>query len=92
MSEVNSNRLQERVRELELAIKQKDKIINSLIKSLYTLGCNVEINNNKGILTVEVRPQGIWLAYSNASAEAIESVAGWVWWEYIIKENFNERF
>ena len=55
----NSHRLQERVRELELAIKQKDKIINSLIKSLYTFGCYVEINNNKDILTVEVRPEGI---------------------------------
>ena len=59
MIEFNSFKLKERVCELELAIKQKDKIINSLIKSLCTFGYNVEINNNKGILTVEVRPEGV---------------------------------
>ena len=48
-----------RLSELELAIKQKDKIINALLKSLHTFGYNVEINSNKDILTVEVRQQGI---------------------------------
>lgn len=48
-----------RLSELELEIKQKDKIINTLLKSLYNLGYNVEINSNKDNLTVEVRPQGI---------------------------------
>ena len=48
-----------RLSELELEIKQKDKIINYLLKSLHTFGYNVEINNNKDILTVEVRPEGI---------------------------------
>lgn len=48
-----------RLSELELEIKQKDKIINSLIKTLYNFGYNVEISNNKDNLTVEVRPQGV---------------------------------
>lgn len=48
-----------RLSELELEIKMKDKIINSLIKTLYNFGYNVEINSNKDNLTVEVRPQGI---------------------------------
>lgn len=48
-----------RLSELELAIKQKDKIINSLLKSLHAFGYYAEINNNKDILTVEVRPEGV---------------------------------
>ena len=48
-----------RLSELELEIKQKCEIINSLIKALYNLGYNVEISINKDNLTVEVRPQGI---------------------------------
>ena len=48
-----------RLLELELEIKQKDQIINSLLKSLYNLGYNVEIDSNKDNLTVEVRPEGI---------------------------------
>lgn len=59
MIEFDSFKLKKRINELELAIKQKDKIINFLLKSLHTFGYYAEIVSNKDNLTVEVRPEGV---------------------------------